>query len=41
VLDTLDRMTAARRLYAAAGFREIPAYYETPLGGTRFMALAL
>jgi GNAT superfamily N-acetyltransferase len=41
VLDTLDRMTAARRLYAAAGFREIPAYYDTPIRGTRFMALAL
>ena len=41
VLDTLDRMTAARRLYAAAGFREIPAYYATPICGTRFMALTL
>jgi ribosomal protein S18 acetylase RimI-like enzyme len=41
VLDTLDRMAAARGLYAAAGFREIPAYYETPICGTRFMALAL
>lgn len=41
VLDTLDRMTAARQLYAAAGFREIPAYYETPLCGTKFMELRL
>jgi GNAT superfamily N-acetyltransferase len=41
VLDTLERMTAARQLYAAAGFREIPAYYETPLCGTRFMELIL
>jgi len=41
VLDTLERMTAARSLYAAAGFGEIPSYYETPLAGTRFMALAL
>jgi GNAT superfamily N-acetyltransferase len=41
VLDTLDRMTAARQLYAATGFREIPAYYETPICGTRFMELFL
>jgi carbonic anhydrase len=41
VLDTLERMSAARSLYAAAGFREIPSYYETPLAGTRFMALPL
>lgn len=41
LLDTLERMTAARALYAAAGFREIPSYYETPLAGTRFMALPL
>jgi GNAT superfamily N-acetyltransferase len=41
VLDTLERMTVARSLYAAAGFREIPSYYETPLAGTRFMALPL
>jgi GNAT superfamily N-acetyltransferase len=41
VLDTLERMTEARRLYAGAGFREIPPYYETPLCGTRFMELPL
>lgn len=41
VLDTLERMTAARALYAALGFREVPPYYETPLCGTRFMALEL
>jgi carbonic anhydrase len=41
VLDTLERMTAARSLYAAAGFQEIPSYYDTPLAGTRFMALPL
>jgi GNAT superfamily N-acetyltransferase len=41
VLDTLERMAAARSLYAAAGFREIASYYDTPLAGTRFMALPL
>jgi GNAT superfamily N-acetyltransferase len=41
VLDTLARMTTARALYAALGFREIPPYYATPLGDTRFMALEL
>ena len=41
VLDTLDRMTAARKLYAAAGFREISAYYASPIAGTQFMARVL
>lgn len=41
VLDTLDRMTAARQLYAAAGFREISAYYRNPIPGAKFMELPL
>ena len=41
VLDTLDRMTAARKLYAATGFREIPAYYVNPIPGAQFMERVL
>ena len=40
-LDTLASMTAARTLYSSLGFREIDAYYETPVEGTVFLALAL
>jgi GNAT superfamily N-acetyltransferase len=41
VLDTLDRMTDARRLYAAVGFREISAYYDNPICGAVYMELQL
>ncbi len=36
LLDTLPTMTGAIRLYKAAGFAEIPAYYETPIRETLF-----
>lgn len=38
LLDTLPQMKAARAIYLEAGFRPTPAYYETPLPGTIFMA---
>jgi len=41
VLDTLAGMDAARRLYAALGFRPVPPYYDNPLPDTLYMALAL
>jgi len=40
-LDTLPAMTTAQAMYRAAGFRPIEPYYETPVGGTVFMALDL
>jgi ribosomal protein S18 acetylase RimI-like enzyme len=36
-LDTLSTMQAALTLYRALGFKEIPAYYETPIVNTVFM----
>ncbi|MCP1118459.1 GNAT family N-acetyltransferase [Robbsia andropogonis] len=40
-LDTLTTMVAAQRLYREAGFIDIPAYYETPVENTCFMAKQL
>ena len=40
-LDTLDWMAEARELYARLGFRECAAYYDNPLPGAVYMALAL
>lgn len=40
-LDTLPRLEAAIALYRAMGFKEIPAYYDTPIAGTLFFSLKL
>ena len=40
-LDTLPTMHGALKLYRDAGFREIPAYYETPIAETVFLELNL
>jgi carbonic anhydrase len=41
MLDTLPAMRIAVKLYREMGFRETPAYYQTPLEGTIFLALDL
>lgn len=40
LLDTLETMTAARRLYAGLGFVAVAPYYAPTPSGTLFMALA-
>ena len=40
-LDTLPVMQDAQRLYTRLGFRDVEAYYPSPVVGTRFMSLAL
>lgn len=41
LLDTLPTMTGAIKLYRAAGFEEVPAYYATPIRGTVFFRKTL
>jgi len=41
LLDTLPSLTTAVGLYDRMGFVRIPAYYDTPIPGTIFMALTL
>jgi putative acetyltransferase len=37
LLDTLDDMEAARGLYGALGFEEIPPYYFNPIPGAHYL----
>jgi len=41
MLDTLPAMRIAVKLYRELGFQEAPAYYQTSLEGTQFLALDL
>jgi len=41
LLDTLPAMRIAVKLYRELGFRDAPAYYQTPIEGTMFLALDL
>jgi ribosomal protein S18 acetylase RimI-like enzyme len=40
-LDTLPTMIAALKMYRSLGFKDIPAYYDTPLENTHFLSLKL
>jgi ribosomal protein S18 acetylase RimI-like enzyme len=37
LLDTLDDMEAARGLYQALGFVEVPPYYYNPIAGAHYL----
>lgn len=41
LLDTLDDMEAARELYGALGFEEIPPYYFNPIPGAHYLKVDL
>ncbi|ASP33333.1 GNAT family N-acetyltransferase [Labrenzia sp. VG12] len=41
LLDTLPTMTGAIKLYRAAGFEEVGAYYDTPISETVFFRKSL
>jgi len=41
LLDTLDDMEAARELYTALGFEEIPPYYFNPIAGAHYLKATL
>ena len=41
LLDTLPAMRMAVKLYRELGFKEAPAYYNTPIEGTIFLSLDL
>ncbi len=41
LLDTLDEMEAARGLYGALGFEEIPPYYFNPIPGAHYFKAEL
>jgi len=41
VLDTLDRLRPALKLYRSMGFRDVPAYYHNPLAGVVFLKVDL
>jgi len=41
LLDTLDDMEAARGLYEALGFVEVPPYYYNPIAGAHYLKAEL